>query len=379
MLCDFLEFGWLLGYRRPTWPSLETQCTKNHDSAWAYPSHVNDFVEVELNHKTILGPFADCPFSFLHTSPLMTRPKKDSDKRRVIMDLSFPQWESVNAGIPRDTYLDIPYKLQYPKLDDFVAQILSKGRGCHIYKIDIARAFRHLKICPLDYPLLGFKWDNAYYVDTCVPFGSRNGSFQCQSTTNAIAYMLRKDSNIDIVNYIDDLVSAALPEVAYDQFTCTRSLLSDLGLQEADSKLCPPSTSLEFLGITCDTDTLTLSIPPAKVNEILQLLRKWQCKTTATKHQLQSLLGKLHHISKCVRPARLFVGRMLDTLRQAPETGYTHLSTEFQKDVSWFLNFLPAYNGVNMMHYANITEQSGLSVDLDASLMAVGARFGREV
>ena len=37
-----------------------------------------------------MGPYRDPPIQGLHTSPLMTKPKKDSDNRRVIMDLSWP-------------------------------------------------------------------------------------------------------------------------------------------------------------------------------------------------------------------------------------------------------------------------------------------------
>ena len=99
-----------------------------------------------------------------------------------------------------------------------------------------------------------------------------------------------------------------------------------------------------------------LSLPKEKITEILALLQTWKCKKTATKRQLQSLLGKLHHVSKCVRPARLFVSRMLDTLRTALDSGHVQLSAEFQKDIAWFLNFMPAYNGVNMMNYANMAD-----------------------
>ena len=186
--------------------------------------------------------------------------------------------------------------------------------------------------------------------------------------------MLRKE-DIIITNYIDDITSANIPTAAQSAFQSIRSLLGELGLAEAESKLCPPSTQMDFLGIHCDTEKLTLRIPNDKLTETIALLRKWKTKTTATKHQLQSLLGKLHHISQCVRPARLFLGRMLETLQAAPDLGHMPLSSDFKKDVNWFLNFMPSYNGVNMMSYP----EEGLILELDACLSGVGGRFDDEI
>ena len=50
-----------------------------------------------------MGPFDKIPFqNKVGISPLSTRPKKDSDKRRVILDLSFPMGGAVNDGIIKD-------------------------------------------------------------------------------------------------------------------------------------------------------------------------------------------------------------------------------------------------------------------------------------
>ena len=67
----------------------------------------------------------------------------------IYVDLSYPVGTSINLGIPTDTCMERPY----PSLDTFVSKILETSRSCHIFKVDIAHAFRHLKICPLDYPL----------------------------------------------------------------------------------------------------------------------------------------------------------------------------------------------------------------------------------
>ena len=373
IICDFLEFGWPIGYTSELYPVSHM---RNHPSAVAYPQHVQHYIETEIQYRALLGPFSCLPFETFHVSPLMTRPKKNSSKRRVIMDFSFPRDQSVNDGIPKETYLGQEYHLSYPTVDDFSRLILQKGRGCHMYKVDISRAYRHFRADPQDIHMLGFMWDNSFYVDISIGFGLRTGAMICQRTTNAIKYITNQN-NVQIENYIDDLVGAEEPNDALHAFSELRCLLSNLGLKEAVDKVCAPSTKMEFIGITFDSINLTMSIPQEKIDETIELLRAWSQRTQATRNQLQSILGKLNHIAKCVRPARLFVSRMLETLRASPHNGVQRLDINFQKDINWFLNFMTLYNGVSLMHYPPLP--TDLPVGVDACLTGVGGWCGSEI
>ena len=84
-------------------------------------------------------------------------PKWGSSDRRVILDLSYPDKNSVNSGIPKETYLSQAYKLEYLGIDHLVQLILEKGRDCKILKIDVHRAYRLFRIDPGDYNLLGIQ------------------------------------------------------------------------------------------------------------------------------------------------------------------------------------------------------------------------------
>ena len=57
------------------------------------------------------------------------------------------------------------------------------GKSAHIFKIDIMQSFRHVKVDPKDYDLMGLYWDGAS-IDTCILFGSQHGMqiFQHQIT-----------------------------------------------------------------------------------------------------------------------------------------------------------------------------------------------------
>ena len=105
-LPDYLEYGFPLGYMLGNMP---TPSQSNHQSARCYPSHVDHYITTELDAFALCGPFPKPPFDAFQINPLMTAPKKHSDMRRVILDLSHPDGASVNSGIPRGSYLGVPY------------------------------------------------------------------------------------------------------------------------------------------------------------------------------------------------------------------------------------------------------------------------------
>ena len=105
----------------------------------------------------------------------MTREKTDSNVRRTIVDLSWPDSCSVNDGVLRDEYLGSKFLLHYPSVDDIVTKLNELGPGSLMFKIDISRAFCQLKVDPGDIDLLGLKQEG-YFIDQSVPFGYRHGS-----------------------------------------------------------------------------------------------------------------------------------------------------------------------------------------------------------
>ena len=152
-----------------------TSTYDNHTSAITDIQHVRQYVKEELQHEAIIGPFDTVPCT-LHLSPLMTRAKQDSDKKRTIMDLSWPPGQSVNAGVSKDIYLDTIYSLHYPSIDNITEELVKLGPAAQLYKVDISRAFRHLRVDPADIDLLGFKVDGRHFIDVSTPFGFRHGS-----------------------------------------------------------------------------------------------------------------------------------------------------------------------------------------------------------
>ena len=107
-----------------------------------------------------------------------------------------------------------------------------------------------------------------------------------------------------------------------------------------------------------------LIIPDNKIHKIRCIINHWLMKETATKHQLQKLVGNLLHIHRCVKPARLFTNRILQTLREAPARGSVRLSESFLKVLTGLLNSL---------RFSMVLLKSTLGSPLPVSYMSIVA------
>ena len=157
-LTELIEFGFPLDFNRSS-PLIHEP--GNHKSAVEFPADIEAYIEEEKKYGTLLGPFDNHPIPSGHCSPFMTRAKPNSDRHRIIIDLSWPLGASVNAGIDKTSYLGNVFSLTFPTVDDITSQLKHLGHGALLYKIDVSRAFHHIKIDLGDYDLLGLEWQGA--------------------------------------------------------------------------------------------------------------------------------------------------------------------------------------------------------------------------
>ena len=171
---------------------------------------------------------------------------------------------------------------------------------------------------------------------------------------------------VTVINYIDDFVGYSTPDVTRRSFEC---FLECVGLTISEKKLVSPSTKAVCLGILIDTENGAVSIPDEKLRQINDTIKEWQGRSRCSKRQLQSFLGQLLYIHKCVRPARTFLSRMLELLRQNYDASTIVLTQAFKCDLRWFTRFLQQYNGVSMYTHMSVDHV----VELDACLDGLGA------
>ena len=373
-LADYLQFGWPINFNR-----LSPLCTNddNHPSAQRYGPDIEHYIATELRHGALCGPFAGPPVTNFHASPLMTKPKKDAAHRRVIMDLSWPKGGgAVNDGISDVTYIDGPATVTLPTAEYMVQRILELGPGAWLYKTDLARGYRQLRVDPLDWPLLGFRYRGQYFMDICPPFGLRSSAMCMQRTTEAICYM-HGGAGYASRAYLDDFGGAEPTQpVARDALSALQDIMAALGVREAQHKVHHPAQQMVWLGIHYDTVAMRMSIPTAKLEEIMDILKQWEGRTRASRRDVQSLVGLLQFVASVSPPVRIYTNRMLQCLRDMPERGTDGLSLGFRQDLRFFLDLLPQYSGVRILDKQNLPYQA--SIELDACLTGCGATIGEE-
>ena len=343
----FLRYGWPGSYTAPLPPK---STTVNHPSALAYMSEVDRFLEKEVRLGAMLGPFDSPPFvEWNQTSPLMSVEKRDSDRRRIIIDLSFPEGESVNDGVLRNYFQGDPLSYKLPTINDLSSAIVAMGRGAFLWKSDLARAYRQLRSDPLDYPLMGITHRGKYFTDICPSFGCRSSSAAQQRVSEAVCHLMA-NQGYQVLAYIDDFCGLHPTfDSAVKAFAAFEGMCEKLGLKMAPEKSAFPATKMDWLGFTFDTLAMEVTLPPDKLAEILAISTQWLTKTRASRRDLQMLAGKLNHISQCVVPARRFMSRILSLLRRAPQTGTLPVSDGLRRDVEWFKRYTEQCNGRQLL------------------------------
>ena len=354
-ILQHIEYGFPLGLQ--DLPNLKS-CARNHGSAYSYYTHVDRFISEEIKQGGLAGPFKKAPWWNTVISPIMTAPKKPSS-RRTVFDATFGDF-SLNNSTPNDTYMGQPCIYIYPKIDDFRRLILRCGVGCWMWKRDLSRFFLQIPLDPVEYHRVGLVWRGMVFFFIGLAFGLRHSGLQGQKITDALAWIHRRvgletdeEKQYNVVNYSDDLggCESSLAR-ATDSFNNLQLLMEDLGLQESSKKAEAPSTKMVYLGVLFDSDTMEMRVPPEKLAEVKSEIRIWSKKTMITKKGLQSLLGKLFWISRVVRFARIFMGRLLQQLRNMSELGDNvkrKLSEETKKDLKWWDRYVEHFNGVQMI------------------------------
>ena len=366
---QWLRYGWPTG-RIPGWENPKIN-NKNHKGPTGHPGVVKKYIEKEIQKGAVMGPYHKIPFaSRVGISPISTRPKKGTEERRIILDLSFPPGQSVNDGIPKDTYLGFQAKLSFPKVDDFALRIHQLGTEAAMFKIDLSRYFRQLPLDPGDYSLIGYIIEGKIYFDKMLPMGMRSAPYIAQRVTDVIAY-IHKSMEFYLLNYVDDFVSAEKKERIWEGFRFLTQLLQDLGVETSKEKVVQPTNRMAFLGITFDAGKQTMEIPEHKVKDITQDLDAWLYKNKATRKELESLIGKLQFATKCVRAGRVFMSRLLNWIRGLDRRGFHPIPLEARKDLAWWRRFLHEHNGVSLMWLQAVPGEDTL-IATDASKYGFG-------
>ena len=222
MVLEGIKYGFPIQYSGP--PQYQDEVPTNNTSALKFSAHVKTYIEREQQHGALEGPFTNNPFHpWFVISPLMTREKAESEDRRVIVDLSFPEG-GINRHIAPHQFEGQEATHNLPTVEAAIKSIAEMCPGdVHMSVIDLSRAYRPFPVSPLDWPLLGIAHEGLCYFDRRIPFGSRMSSFIMQSVAQFIIRAMEARGIVAHM-YLDDIIIiAATKEIATRHYAQTYS------------------------------------------------------------------------------------------------------------------------------------------------------------
>ena len=338
-------------------------------------------IEQDMQRETSLGrragPFKSIPFFNFQCSPIGTVPKNSySTKLRVIHHLSYPR-DYTNTSI-NSQIADI--ECEYLAFGTVCQQVVRLGKGCLLSKFDIHEAFKYIRVRKDQQYCLGMRFKGLYYYERCLPFGLKSAPALFELFATAINQFISKAGVAYIYHYMDDFICVSTPQSALQDYDVTIKMFSELNISLSADKLQRPTTRIEFLGLIIDSNTMQIELPLNKLNRYRAELASWREKRTATRTELQSLIGKLVHASRAIHHGGSFYQHLLEALRGHNETSNwsdISLTSYALNDIGWWYQFIHAWNGISLIPPAlsDYQKQDQHQLYTDACQTGMGAFF----
>ena len=386
----------------------------NMPSAVRYQQDITDAIAYDQSAGYTSANYAQPPFLHYRCSPLGVILKQTLTKLkiRVIKNLSAPFDDSVNAGINK-------IGMEYITFDAALEAVVAAGAGTYMSKIDIKDAFRIIKVRSADWPLLVFCWKNQFMFDLALPFGLRSSPPIWDRPASKVYWLLLRmfiyvaywvddffmlsksscchkaspeSSSAEIIPFLQQPTTS--PHRILSEDTCHQPsltnakrqlnmallLLQKLQVPTAPDKVEGPAHVLTYLGIIINTITMTATLPADKKERTVSIIRAVISRRSSPTATYHSLLGQLQHVCKVLPQGRPFLHRLYQSLTVATKSGHENifLSTEATKDLQFWLNILPTWDGISILYKYPWTNMHTLDCYTDASLWGQGGVFGEE-
>ena len=290
------------------------------------------------------------------------------------MDLSQPQGSAINEGINKEEFV-----VNYTHFDKATELVRNSGRQSLMTKVDIQHAFRLLPVLPVQLILLGMSWLSQIFIDTRLPFGLRSSPGIFNRFADAVCWILNFIFQLpNLIHYSDDFLLVNPPDMqtAQQQKDSLLHGFKYLGIPIAFNKLIGPVMKLIYLGISIDSENMTLQIPSNKIDELRQALPWWLSRRKCTKKELLSLIGKLSFVCRVVRPGRTFLRRLI-TLSTKVKRNHHHIdiTSDARDDIRWWHSNLELLNRRSIIPDSTVITSTDIKLHTDASGTGFGAIF----
>lgn len=350
---------WVKGYSIPFVSHPPT-----HDIPSTLRSDTESFIiQMEIRKMIQIGAISQCEYTdgqFI--SPIFVIPKPNGTYRFIL------NLKNLN------NYVDT----QHFKLEDIRTACKLMSPHCYMAKIDLRDAYFSLPLHPDSKKFLRFKFQDKLYEFNCIPFGLCTAPFLFTKLMKPVCTYLRT-RNIILTSYLDDIIffNSSKHQCSKNvELAC--KLLQDLGfVVNYEKSSLIPATSCTYLGLTLDSDSMTLSVPQKKQAAIQEIISKFKTKKQCKIREFSHVLGKLNSICPAVSYGWVYTKK----LERARYLALLNSNEDYDACMQISSNLIPELDWwkVNIINCNPIKQhQFALEIHTDASTTGWGAACGSE-
>ena len=236
-----------------------------------------------------------------------------------------------------------------------------------------------------DFDQLGFKFEDKYYFDKCMPFGCSISCATWEKVATFLEFVVKQKSPVgDMKHYVDDFLFPGKANSSDSQsiLQCFLESSAKLGVPIASDKTEGPTTSIIYLGLEIDSDEMIIKMPLKKVQEILTKIQFVRTQKKVNLRCMQKLIGVLNFATRVIVPGRPFLRRLINsTCGLSKPFHRLRVTKPMKQDLDMWLVFFEKYNGVSVFHdrYWISNIDVGLFTDSAAGRgIGFGAVFGNK-
>jgi hypothetical protein len=274
-------------------------------------------------------------------SPIFLRPKKETDKVRVIFNL-----KHLNGAV---TYRKF-------KMDTLESAIKLMKPGCFMTSIDLRDAYYSVPITPEHRKYLKFMWRGVLYQFTSLPMGLTSSPRIFTKILKPVFATLRSRYGHCCLGYIDDSIYLEdTVKLSEEATLAATQLITRLGFVVHPSKsVFEPTQILEFLGFLLNSHTMTVTLTSKKLTKIVAACEHLLKQTSIIIRELASLIGTLVSTFPGVELGPLHYRTLEHDKDLALKRSNGNFDSEMSlsppsiDDLKWWVSFLPtAYRTID--------------------------------
>ena len=217
--------------------------------------------------------------------------------------------------------------------------------------LDLTDAYFAISVEKCDRKFLRFQWNNNLYEFVCLCFGIKTAPRVFTKMLKVPISHLRL-LGIRISSYIDDSIIAGEDESSCsNNVQCTRNLLESLGFTiNVKKSNLKPSRQIVYLGFLWDTELMTLSLPPDKIDKILSVSILVLSKESISVRKLASLIGLFVSAFPAVFLGKFYYRQLerekINALRiHNSFEASVSLTQDSKEEIQWWIDNIQSHNG----------------------------------